>query len=195
MDNALSPKTPSQSPDRFTFQCKRYLAQITDPESSAEQVSAATDTLNMFQQERDNHRAREQEPGWQTHNLEADLRCDPVMLRRVRMCDAYAQNLYAALCNNSFTRREVMSILQDRQWHCSWRYAGGIIADMRGRGDYIDWYCSGIRGGCDMGDVPADEVNPTDHCLVPEGMITDQIRSDLGTLGWFPAAGGDWENF
>jgi len=193
MDNALSPKTPSQSPDRYTFQCKRYLTTINDPESSTEQVSAATDILNMFQLHRHASRDREQKPDWHTHNLEADLRCDPVMLRRVRMCDAYAQNLYAALCNNSFTRREVMSILQDKQWHCSWRYAGGIIADMRGHGDYIDWYCSGIRRSHDMEDMPVDDVNPTEHCLVPEGVITDQIRSDKSTLGWFPAAGGDWE--
>ena len=50
----------------------------------------------------------------------------------------YAQNLYAAMCNNWFEKAGL-------EWTTSWRGAGSIIATIRNcREDYIDWYCSGI---------------------------------------------------
>lgn len=36
----------------------------------------------------------------------------------------YAQNLYAALCNNRFFKN-------DEEWTCSWRHSGGIVAELR----------------------------------------------------------------
>ncbi|NDI21048.1 MAG: hypothetical protein EBY85_07125 [Burkholderiaceae bacterium] len=55
----------------------------------------------------------------------------PWILEKVRNNDAYAQNLYAAMCNNSFIRLEVVPILTEKEWSCSWRYAGGVVADIR----------------------------------------------------------------
>lgn len=81
----------------------------------------------------------------------------------------YAQNLYAALCNNIFQKIDVMEILKDKVWYCTWRYAGGLVSEIVGHGDYMDWYCSGsanIEG------------------FVDEAIITDEIRNDLKLIGW-----------
>jgi hypothetical protein len=77
--------------------------------------------------------------------------------------DAYAQNLYAALCNNRFFK-------ENQEWTCSWRMSGGIVADIRNCGeDYLNWYCSGIDN------IPNYK---------PEGCVSDEIRKDLLELGW-----------
>lgn len=87
-------------------------------------------------------------------NLELDLlKVDYI----VQKCQnkKYAQNLYAALCNNRFFKNE-------QEWTCSWRYAGGLVADLRNKGeDYMTYYCNGN-----------------------EGTVTDEIRLDLMEMGW-----------
>lgn len=104
---------------------------------------------------------KEADPQWAKNNLEYDLRTTEWILNKVRSSKEYSQNLYAALCNNEFIKREFWEILKDDPWTCSWRYAGGIIADMREQGDYMDWYCSGS-----------------------EGNVTEEIEDDLYELGW-----------
>ena len=79
-----------------------------------------------------------------------------------------------------FQQIEVLPILKNERWSCSWRHAGGIIADMREQGDYIDWYCSGIGEGLGNGD--ADGVKN----YVSEGVVTEEIKADLKELGWIP---------
>jgi len=111
----------------------------------------------------------EQTEEWAKHNLEHDLRITGWICDKVKNSDVYAQNLYAALCNNDFTKNEVFPILADTVWGCSWRHAGGVIADMLEKGDYIDWYCSG------MSDISGH---------VSEGTVTDEVRNDLLKLGW-----------
>lgn len=97
------------------------------------------------------------------HNLENDLLSSNTILDKCRNSKIYSQNLYAALCNNRF-------FYEDNEWTCSWRYAGGIIADIRQEGDYMDWYCSGIGSN--------------NEGYVGEGEVTDEIRLDLLKLGW-----------
>ena len=123
---------------------------------------------------------QEQDPEWAKNNLEYDLRSTDWILTKVRDSKLYAQNLYAALCNNQIQKNDVWPRLKDDFWSCSWRYAGGIIADMREEGDYLDWYCSGIKneGYQDDLDIPF----PRGH--VDESVITDEIRDDLFRLGW-----------
>jgi hypothetical protein len=87
---------------------------------------------------------------------------------------------------------EIIPVLKGEEWSCSWRYAGGIVADMQQKGDYIDWYCSGIKN--DYGDDPEGKY-PVESKYVPEGCITDEIRTDLQRLGWAIAPDGDWTNF
>jgi hypothetical protein len=130
------------------------------------------DYLDMFLESIRTHRSRFDDPERRENNLEYDLLTTDWILEKVRASEVYAQNLYAAMCNNSFLKLEVLPILTDTTWSCSWRYAGGIIADMRQQGDYIDWYCSGIRNDDD------------DSKFVSECVVTDEIRADLLKLGW-----------
>lgn len=159
----------SKSPDRNTFQRDKYIERQTekrlmdDPET--DKMLEWYKTWDQLKLE------NEQDPEWQKNNLEYDLRTTDWILTKVRESNTYAQNLYAALCNTDFTKNDVWPILQDDTWSCSWRYAGGIIADMLEEGDYMDWYCSGIGRHDDDG-------------TVGEGMVTDEIRADLLKLGW-----------
>ena len=173
-------KKPSKSLDRHTFQKSRYL------ERQQEANQPVNDAyLEMFDTiiRKEAHKWDDEDA--KKNNMEWDLVTTDWILDKVRASDAYAQNLYAAMCNNGFIKLEVIPVLKGEEWSCSWRYAGGIIADMRQEGDYIDWYCSGIRH------VDGSEQDK----YVGEGCITDEIRNDLQRLGWAVAPGGDWENF
>ena len=125
------------------------------------------------------------------NNLEYDLRTTDWILEKVRASNGYAQNLYAAMCNNDFIKNEPWIILKNETWSCSWRYAGGIIADMQGRGDYMNWYCSGIRDN-EISDEVFQQMtkDAREHFIyvrdnyVSESVVTDQIRADLLTLSW-----------
>jgi hypothetical protein len=92
---------------------------------------------------------------------------------KVRASENYAQNLYAAMCNNDFQKIELWAILTDESWGRSWRGAGGVVADLRDEGDYLNWYCSGI-----MNEGTYIEA------YVPEGTVTEEIEEDLRKLGW-----------
>jgi len=188
----------SKSPDRHSFQKEGY---IKRQEEKGEPVNEAY--LDLFDQILTDHNRKFNDPQSRINNMEYDLLTTDWILEKVRARDDYAQNLYAAMCNNGFIKLDVIPILKEEEWGASWRYAGGIIADMQQQGDYIDWYCSGIR---DIGVyAPADEaVELTEEQLerleitkkyVSEGCITDEIRNDLQRLGWAIAPGGDWENF
>ena len=123
-------------------------------------------------------------------SLEDDLLASPMMLAKVRNSAVYSQHLYAAMCNQIFAKNEVWPQLKGETWSCSWRYAGGIIADMRQQGDYLDWYCSGIKGS-GLTDEEYNQLSKPDQELyietreyVGEGHVTDEICADLLTLGW-----------
>ena len=80
---------------------------------------------------------------------------------RVRTDDAFAHELYGALCNMRWRRgdadREPVSM--------SWRYAGGVVSHLACKGGcYLDYYCSGN-----------------------EGVVSARIRDALGALGWITA--------
>ena len=101
--------------------------------------------LTEFYEEWERNEARmEASPEWKIDNLEYDLRSTQWILDKARNREEYAQNIYAALCNNEFIRNDVWPILTHKTWHCSWRSAGGIVCNMLEKGDYMDWYCSGI---------------------------------------------------
>jgi hypothetical protein len=160
----------SKSPDRFSFQKESYLShcQINNTEPEQEH-------LELYQKMIDQHTNRWGDPHTRKNNLEYDLLTTDWILQKVRTSKSYAQNLYAAMCNNDFIKRDLWPILKEEKWGCSWRYAGGIIADMREQGDYIDWYCSGIQ------DVNQSNLN-SDY--VSEMTVTDEIEQDLFNLGW-----------
>ena len=135
--------------------------------------------------------ARESNEAWKQHNLEYDLRSTTWICDKAKAREEYAQNIYAALCNQDWQRNDVWPVLKNETWSCSWRYAGGIVADMREEGDYMDWYCSGIRGDSALDD---EELTPEqrarvrwyDQHFVSESVVTDEIREDFFRLGWIP---------
>jgi hypothetical protein len=136
-------------------------------------------------------------PEWQKDNMEYDLRSTDWILDKVRANEYYAQNLYASMCNMRFVRKEMFPYLRqdpDKDlWSASWRSAGGIVADMRQEGDYIDWYCSGMGGlsGSYDSDSETFEQWQARTKFVPEGQITEEIEQDLLKLGWIPVPWDD----
>lgn len=120
--------------------------------------------------------------------MEEDIKAAKWIVAKVKTSDSYAQNLYAALCNMQWQRLDVMPILKDEYWHCSWRYAGGLVAEIRDCGeDYMDYYCSGIRND----NYQTDLDIPYGQGFVGEGQVTDEIRDDLFKLGWQPVPYND----
>lgn len=92
------------------------------------------------------------------NEIEYDLEKDLQLLKgKVNEDYDFAQELYAALCNMQWKKHY-------QTYACSWRYAGGLIAEMRGmigEWDYLEFYCSGN-----------------------EGRISERVKIELGKLGW-----------
>lgn len=86
-------------------------------------------------------------------DFEADLR--ETLGAKICSSDSKAREVYSALCNVRWEHEN------GSRFSCSWRSAGGIIAETRHRGDYMDWYCSGR-----------------------EGTITSEISDALASKGW-----------
>jgi len=62
--------------------------------------------------------------------------------KKIQEDDVFAQALYASLCNTVWFNKSTDDI-----YSCSWRYAGGFVANIRDKGeDYMDFYCSGGEG-------------------------------------------------
>jgi hypothetical protein len=60
------------------------------------------------------------------------------------MDETFAKNFYASLCNKIWVKN-------DEKFDASWRYAGGLVANLRNVGgglneDYLDFYLSGNEG-------------------------------------------------
>jgi hypothetical protein len=166
----------ASSPDRGTFQKEGYIQRTLEAGKSLDDPEVQR-MIKFYDDWAENAKQREVDPEWQQQNLEWDLRTTPWIIEKCGV-DHYAQNLYAAMCNIRWQKREVLPILKDEHWSCSWRSAGGIVADLQGKGDYIDWYCSGIGEGLGNGDTPGT------NGYVPEGTVTDEIENDLYVLGW-----------
>jgi hypothetical protein len=87
-------------------------------------------------------------------DLEADLMASERIAQLVKN-EGFARDLYSALCNTRWFRNE-------HEWGTTWRSAGGIVAYLRDLNeDYMDFYCSGN-----------------------EGTVTDEVATELATLGW-----------
>jgi hypothetical protein len=88
-------------------------------------------------------------------------------------------------------KREMWPILKEEYWTASWRAAGGIVAELRNKGeDYMDYYCSGMKGGLSY-DTKDDDKYFEDNKYVSEGEVTDEIAEDLNKLGWMPVPYND----
>ena len=102
-------------------------------------------------------------------NLIENIYENTEILTKIRTNTVYAQNLYAALCNNDLVKFDPWLILQNKIWNCSWRAAGRHVADLRNCGeDYMDYYCSGSADGV----------------FQNEGIVTPEILEDLKKIDW-----------
>lgn len=175
----------SKSPARYTFQREGYIRRCNE---KGEEPNS--NYLDMYKKMREQHDEKFDDPKSRENNLEYDLLTTDWILEKARTNEGYAQNLYAAMCNNEFQKLDVVKILKEEKWSCSWRFAGGIIADMRAEGDYIDWYCSGIRGHVDDEELTEMDKEARERYFyiknnyVPESVVTDEVRKDLSELGW-----------
>ena len=177
----------SKSPKIGSFKVESMMKRVEEGTKTIEEVN---DLLKLYKTMDKQKQDLEQTEGWKINNMEYDLRSTEWICKKCRDSEVYAQNLYAAMCNNEFVKNDVWPLLQDKRWSCSWRYAGGIIANMRMEGDYIDWYCSGIRSN----DYTSEELEKLTSeqlkyynmtkLFVGESVVTDEIRQDLLDLGW-----------
>lgn len=175
------------SKERHSFQKNKYIERKAAEGKTVENDQTVKRMVEYFDNIPSEIAKKEAKEEFKKNNLEYDLRSTKWICDKVKEHMDYAQNLYAAMCNNEFIRNDVWPLLKKETWSCSWRYAGGIIADMREEGDYIDWYCSGIKF------QPSQNIHLTEEEIkqnklyekyVGEGVVTDEIRQDLFDLGW-----------
>jgi hypothetical protein len=176
----------NSSPDRNTFQKEGYVKRCEE-----EGKLPNPDYIQMYKTWQQQKLELEETDEWKVDNMEYDLRSTQWIIDKVKGDDVYAQQLYAAICNNSFTKNDVWPILTEKRWSASWRHAGGIVADMQEKGDYIDWYCSGIRDAKELDDTEFQALTKEQQesyiqgkKFVSESVVTDEIREDLLKLGW-----------
>ena len=176
----------SNSPQRYSFQVQSTLKQLQENPDD----KAAQHMLDWYAEQHATIGILENSTEWRQNNMEYDLRSTEWILEKVRSDETYAQHLYAAICNNDFIKNDVWPLLTELRWSASWRHAGGIIADMQQEGDYIEWYCSGIKPD-PLTDHQFNELTDeqqtsylTSRSFVGEGFVTDEIRADLLKLGW-----------
>ena len=176
----------SSSPKRHTFQLEGAQRRAEEDGKELPEIY-----INMWKTAKEQDEANIVDPEWQKDNMEYDLRSTKWIIDKTKADDVYAQHLYASMCNNDFTKNDVWPILTEQRWSCSWRHAGGIIADMQEKGDYIDWYCSGIKDNKILDDdeyqaLTKEQQESYIQCkqFVPESVVTDEIREDLLKLGW-----------
>ena len=177
----------NRSKQRHTFRAQAYIERCKESGEAPSQ-----DYLNMYEDVKAHDLAREADEEWKKNNLEYDLRSTSWICDKAKAREEYAQNIYAALCNQDWQRNDVWPRLKGQTWSCSWRYAGGIVADMCEEGDYMNWYCSGIRGGAsedNLKDFTPEQRQRYDWmqtAFVGESYVTDEIREDFFKLGWIP---------
>lgn len=118
-------------------------------------------------------------------DLEAEMTKDAIVIAYLRDKEVAVQ-FYSALSNMRWKKIDMLPdderIIEKLKgidsdiWSCSWRYAGGIIADIRNvayntKEDYMDFYCSGN-----------------------EGVVSDLVRECFYRMGWEPCPWDDNDN-
>ncbi|MES2044092.1 MAG: hypothetical protein V4475_09445 [Pseudomonadota bacterium] len=94
-------------------------------------------------------------------SFEAALDC--VLGSKIRASDDTAKQVWSALTNQEWQHED------GREVEYSFREAGDLIARIRGRGSYMEWYCAS-----------------------PAGVVSESVANALHLKGWtLKAWGGD----
>jgi hypothetical protein len=136
------------SPDRYYFHKKC-------DKKNLDEGTISQDYYNEWTRYWDDAKIKDTIPTTDLPDLEYELRTSDYIHDKCVSSENYCKDLYAALCNNEFTKGS-------KTCSYTWRTVGGIIANILEKGDYIDWYLSGN-----------------------EGFITDEIKQDLENMGWY----------
>lgn len=88
-----------------------------------------------------------------SNSFEAALDC--ALGSKIRANDDVAKEVWSALTNQEWQHED------GRMVEYSFREAGGLIARIRGRGSYTDWYCAS-----------------------PAGVVSETVASALRLKGW-----------
>jgi hypothetical protein len=111
--------------------------------------------------------------GRKIFNLERDIRTTVWIVDKIRQKEIYAQNFYAALCNNIYQPQDVWGLLTNITWDTTWHNAAVIISEIRQKEDYLAWYGSGSG------------FKGTDYAgFVEESYVTEEIEHDINGIGW-----------
>ena len=87
-----------------------------------------------------------------------DFKRDLMSLFSIPRDRAFAEDVYRALSNMQWRNKNN----PENIYACSWRYAGGLVAEYMNQGEnYIDYYCSGS-----------------------EGYVSEEVEKCLNDLGW-----------
>ena len=111
-------------------------------------------------------------------SLETEMKADAIVIAYLQDVEV-AKNFYRALSNMRWRKiivardahKQTIAKLKGEElgvWSCSWRYAAGVIADIRNTHyntteDYMDFYCSGS-----------------------EGEVTSPVKECFNRMGWEP---------
>ena len=92
-------------------------------------------------------------------DFEADLTA--ALGEKMKADDAFCSLVWGALSNVDWYHPG-----DKTEYSCSFRYAGGVVAEISGRGDYMTYYCSSPDG------VVPEEIA---HAMKKHGWISDTI--------------------
>ena len=106
-----------------------------------------------------------------TPNLFRDIIDSQNIKNKMRASKDYCKRFYAAMCNTDLYKTGISG-----EYGYSWRAAGGLIADILGEGDYLNWYCSGNEGFVD--DEIADDLNEIGWVAVPMEVDLSEYKQD-----------------
>jgi len=93
------------------------------------------------------------------HEFEEDLQ---TLKTRVMNEELFDKELYRALCNVQWQKATEPTMI----FSCSWVYAGGIVAELKGNAGFMNYIAYYANGG--------------------EGEVSERVLSALRELGWEP---------
>lgn len=126
---------------------------------------------HSYNLERESILSIESNPEWPENNLEYDLRTSKSLCWKVRENECYAGALYQVLCQYEFVKKNnVIDIIKNVHLTYSARHAAKIVTNMRGTGEYTDFYPA-IR-------------QPQIHVAMANLHSYTEAREDIENLGW-----------